>query len=75
MIKDGFDEDEDIIENFSHSVLIDGVGTVYWDNSHVDIPQWVDSFFGGNINTNNIFTANARAVLLHPSAYVLKNLQ
>lgn len=64
MIKDGFDEDEDIIENFSHSVLIDGVGTVYWDNSHVDIPQWVDSFFGGNINTDNIFTANARAVLL-----------
>lgn len=64
MIKDEFVEDEDIIERYNNSASIDGVGTVYWGNSHVNVPQWANSFFAGRINTDNVFTANARAVLL-----------
>lgn len=64
MIKDEFIEDEDIIERYNNSVSIDSVGTIYWGNSHVNVPQWANSFFAGRINTDNIFTANARAVLL-----------
>ena len=64
MIKDEFVKNEDIVENFNNSVLINDVGTVYWGNSHVNTPQWASLFFAGSINTDNIFTANARAVLL-----------
>ncbi len=64
MIKDEFIEDENIIEKYNNSVSIEGVGTVYWGDSHVNVPQWANSFFVGSIDTNSIFTANARAVLL-----------
>ena len=64
MIKDEFIEDENIVENFNNSVFINGIGTVYWGNSHINTPQWASLFFADSINTDNIFTANARAVLL-----------
>ncbi len=64
MIKEEFVENDDIVEKYDNSDVIDGVGIVYWGNSHTKIPQWANSFFVGSINTDNIFTANARAVLL-----------
>ena len=64
MIKEDFIEDDDIIEKYNNNASIDGVGTVYWGDSRINVPQWATSFFVGSINTENIFTANARAVLL-----------
>lgn len=64
MIKNEFVEESDIIENYSDSLSIEGVGTAYLGKSHTNVPQWANSFFGGHIDTTNIFTANARAVLL-----------
>ncbi|MDR0948731.1 MAG: TIGR04141 family sporadically distributed protein, partial [Lachnospiraceae bacterium] len=64
MIKEEFIANEDIIEKYNNTVSVDGVGTVYWGDSHVNTPQWANSFFAGSIDTDRIFTANARAVLL-----------
>ena len=64
LIKSEFIEDADIVEKYSDSLIVDGVGTVFWGDSRVNVPQWASSFFANCINTDRIFTANARAVLL-----------
>lgn len=64
MIKSEFTEDKDIVEKCDNMFFVDGVGIVYWDDSYINTPQWVTSFFVDTINTEKIFTANARAVLL-----------
>ncbi len=64
MIKDEYENDGDIIENYSTDFHIEGVGTVYLGSSHKTVPQWVNSFFIGTIDTEDVFTANARAILL-----------
>ncbi len=64
MLKDEFTDHNDIIRDYNRSILLDNIGTVYIKNSYNSIPNWVNSFFVDQINADNIFTANARAVLL-----------
>ncbi|HPX32763.1 MAG TPA: TIGR04141 family sporadically distributed protein [Erysipelotrichaceae bacterium] len=64
LIKEDFKKTEDIVESFSKSIVIDGVGTVFIIPSYKSTPAWINSFFCGSIDLNDIFTANARAVLL-----------
>jgi len=64
MIKNDFTNPEDIIEGYDHIIHLEDIGTVYIRNSNISTPGWVNSFFAGRINTDSIFTANARAVLL-----------
>ncbi len=64
LIKEGIQEDCDIIDKHEDSTLIEGVGTLYWDRSSVSIPGWVNSFCLGKVSGDDIFTSNARAVLL-----------
>lgn len=49
-------------------------GKVYYNPSHVSIPLWVNSFFRGQLGTPELFTANARAVLL-TKVSVAKNIE
>lgn len=63
-IKDEFENDEDIIKNYSYRDVIEDVGTVYLGNSNINTPLWAESFFDNKINLESVFTANARAVLL-----------
>lgn len=64
LIKDEFVEDSEIVDKYSDDLPVEGIGTVYWGDSRINVPQWASSFFAGRINTDRIFTANARAVLL-----------
>lgn len=66
LIKDEFANDDDLILDEKKEFLaeIPHVGTAYYKRSYSNIPGWVSSFFGNTINTSNIFTANARVVLL-----------
>lgn len=64
LIKDGILEYDDIVGRRDASIPIDDVGIVYIDNSHKSPPGWVNSFFTKGINAADIFTANARALLL-----------
>ena len=64
MIKKEFVEDDEIVEKYSHDRFVDDVGTVYWGDSHTNVPRWASSFFINSISTERIFIANARAVLL-----------
>lgn len=63
MIKEEYEAD-DIIENYNTAYPIEGVGTAYLGFSRTTIPKWVNSFFVGEISSADVFTANARAVLL-----------
>lgn len=64
MIKDDYINADEIVEGYDRTTVIDGVGTAYIRHSYVSTPDWANSFFVGQIDTNNIFTANARAVFL-----------
>lgn len=66
LIKDEFAANDDLILDDKKEVLaeIPNVGTVYYQRSYSNVPKWVKSFFGSTVNVNNIFTANARAVLI-----------
>jgi hypothetical protein len=48
MIKDEYENDGDIIENYSTDFHIEGVGTVYLGSSHKTVPQWVNRFLYRN---------------------------
>ena len=64
LIKNEFTSDEDIIENYHDSQVIDDVGVVYLGYSKANPPKWAASFLTSRVNTNNLFVSNARAVLL-----------
>ena len=64
LIKNEFTVDEDIIENYYNSQVINDVGTVYLGASHTNPPKWAISFLTKSVNTENLFVSNARAVLL-----------
>lgn len=66
LIKENLSNAEDIVESYSISIPIDGVGIVYMVRSHLYTPTWIESFFRGIIATDYIFSANARVVLLVP---------
>jgi len=66
LIKDEFALDDALIlkEQNGPSSTIENVGTVYFAASHITTPKWVDSFFRGKLDATDIFTSNARAVLI-----------
>ena len=64
LIRNEFTIDEDIIENYYSSQVIDDVGTVFLGYSHANPPKWAISFLTERVNTENLFVSNARAVLL-----------
>ena len=66
LIKDGFAGDDDSILKPEKQLLgeIEGVGRAYYHPSKTSKPAWLDSFFRGRLEAANIFTSNARAVLI-----------
>lgn len=66
LIKDEFSSDDNLILKSGSDPLaaIDGIGKVYYNPSHTSTPDWVSSFFCGQLGDASIFTSNARAVLL-----------
>lgn len=66
LIKDEFSNDDNAILKNSPDPLtvVDGLGTAYYSPSQTMTPKWVKSFFCNEIDNNNIFTSNARAVLV-----------
>lgn len=64
LIKNEFVNDEDIIENYNNSQIIEDVGTVYLGQSYANPPKWASSFLTDRVNTDKLFVSNARAVLL-----------
>lgn len=66
LIKDEFAADDALILKAQNgpSRVIENVGTVYFAASHITTPIWVDSFFRGQLDATDIFTSNARAVLI-----------
>lgn len=65
LIKEKYSEDSDILKNDSYDAFEKHNYTVYYDKSHITIPKWKESFFGGEINDSEIYTSNARAVVLY----------
>lgn len=65
LIKDEY-KDDDLILKSEKKLLADlnESGKVYYSPSYKSVPTWVNSFFRGQLGTPEIFTANARAVLL-----------
>lgn len=66
LIKDEFASKDSLIlkDQKCTSRNIENVGTVYFSESHISKPAWVESFFRGKLDTKDIFTSNARAVLI-----------
>ncbi len=66
LIKDEFSNDDKLILKNSPQPLttVAGLGTAYYCPSQTITPKWVTSFFCNQINNTNIFTSNARAVLI-----------
>lgn len=66
LIKDEFSNDDKVILKNSPDPLttVDGLGVAYYCPSQTVTPKWVSSFFCNQIDKNNIFTSNARAVLI-----------
>lgn len=66
LIKDAFSgSDQKILKNSAQPLVdLHDIGKVYFLPSHTHVPSWVDSFFCGNLGDTQIFTSNARAVLI-----------
>ena len=66
LIKEEFCGDDNLILKPGAELIseIDGVGKVYYNPSQTSQPAWLSSFFCGRLGEANIFTSNARAVLL-----------
>ncbi len=66
LIKDRYLENNDILKDIDgyKKVDVDQVGTLYYDDSHVNPPSWVSTFFQDKISELNIFNAGSKAILL-----------
>lgn len=66
LIKEEYSDDDNRILNENKAVLgdIPDVGRAYYQPSSFSPPKWLNSFFGSIFDTENIFTANARVVLI-----------
>lgn len=66
LIKDRFASDDNQILKKEKELIteIDGVGKVYYSPSQTTKPAWLDSFFRGKLDGVDIFSSNARAILL-----------
>lgn len=69
LIRDEFAQDDSLIlkdlgkEKYPFRI-IDNVGTVYFVASHTNTPSWVASFFHNKLDASDLFTSNARAILI-----------
>lgn len=66
LIKDEFsNDDKAILKNSPQDLTtVDGLGKAYYSPSQTVTPKWVKSFFCNQIEDKEIFTSNARAVLI-----------
>ncbi len=66
LIKDEFSgSDQNILKNTARLLAdLKDLGKVYFSPSLTYVPSWVNSFFRGNLGDAQIFTSNARAVLI-----------
>lgn len=66
LIKQEFSADDSMILDSNRELLasIPHVGNVYFRPSRSNPPTWVRSFFGETVDATDIFSANARAVLI-----------
>lgn len=66
LIKGRHTEVNDILKDIDSykKVDINQVGTLYYDDSHVNPPGWASTFFQDKISELNIFNAGSKAILL-----------
>ena len=64
LVKKEYISDVDIIQDYTESMEIDGVGNAYWGDSYISKPKWASSFFNGRLDDKKLFVSNARIVLL-----------
>ena len=66
LIKDEFSHSDSlIVEDVRHKILdVETLGTVYYSPSNINKPKWVNDFFCGKIDNDDIFTSNARVVMI-----------
>lgn len=66
LIKNEFTDDAAILKDFDNlkSKSVPDVGTIYFSESHTNAPSWVEKFFDGTLDAENIFGASAKAVLM-----------
>lgn len=67
MIKPEFAELDDIVSSDQDPIVIPGIGTFVFKNSHSHKPDWVTTFFGASLrNDIRLFSSTARGVLIVP---------
>lgn len=66
LIKDEFSENDNFILKDDKEFLceIADVGIVYYQKSELKQPKWIHTFFKDEINTEGIFSANTRLVMI-----------
>lgn len=67
LIKEEYSEHKDILKKFDtlQSKNVDGVGVLYFGESHTFKPSWLEKFFGSALgNDISLFNASSRAILL-----------
>ncbi|MCR5335329.1 MAG: TIGR04141 family sporadically distributed protein [Synergistes sp.] len=66
LVKDEYaNEDCKILSSFAQLLKVyPEVGTLYYLPSSISVPGWIESFVCGSLRDTNIFTSNARVVLL-----------
>ena len=68
LIKDEFAAPQQILKNYDSLQLkkIDGVGTLYFGESHKFRPSWIDNFFGQSLGEDaaKLFGASSKSILL-----------
>lgn len=66
LIKDEFSTDDKYIlkSKFQELTNVEGLGKAYYSPSDIVKPKWVKNFFCGKIDNADIFSSNARAVLV-----------
>ena len=68
LVKEEYSEHKDILKKFDtlQSKNIDGVGVLYFGESHTFKPSWLEKFFGSAFgdDTKKLFNASSKVVLL-----------
>src|SRR5438876_12418622 len=68
LIKEEYSDINDILKNTDalESRPIEGVGTLYFGESHPNPPSWLTSFFGGVNFDVPILNSSSKAILIAP---------
>jgi uncharacterized protein (TIGR04141 family) len=66
LIKQEFTDHNKILKDHAslNSQVIDGIGTLYYGESHSFKPTWISKFFNDTLGDLNIYNASSKAVLL-----------